>query len=152
MVLNRAMAQLVKSAPPASARRPATGARARARKAAPASAVREKSAARDKSLPALEKAATGIAGFDEITGGGLPKGRPSLLCGGAGCGKTLFGLHFLVRGALEFAEPGVFIAFEEREQDLVQNVASLGFDLNDLVERKLIALDHIHVERMEIEE
>lgn len=106
----------------------------------------------EKALPLLEKAATGIDGFDEITGGGLPKGRPTLLCGGAGCGKTLFSLHFLVRGAVEFDEPGVFIAFEEREQDLVQNVASLGFDLNDLVERKLVALDHIHVDRMEIEE
>ncbi len=140
------MASLVKSAPPASARRPATGTRARARKPAPSAVPVE------KSLPALEKAPTGIAGFDEITGGGLPKGRPTLLCGGAGCGKTLFGLHFLVRGAVEYGEPGVFIAFEEREQDLVQNVASLGFDLNDLVARKLVALDHVHVDRMEIEE
>jgi circadian clock protein KaiC len=93
-----------------------------------------------------------MPGFDEITGGGLPRGRPTLLCGGAGCGKTLFSLHFLVRGAVEYGEPGVFLAFEEREQDLIKNVASLGFDLGDLVERKLIALDHIHVDRMEIEE
>lgn len=100
----------------------------------------------------LQKVLTGIPGLDEITGGGLPKGRPTLLCGGAGCGKTLFGLHFLVRGATEHGEPGVFIAFEEREQDLIENVASLGFDLNDLVERRLIALDHIHVDRSEIEE
>lgn len=103
-------------------------------------------------LQPIEKAPTGMPGFDEITGGGLPKGRPTLLCGGAGCGKTLFSLHFLVRGAVEYGEPGVFLAFEEREQDLIKNVASLGFDLGDLVERKLIALDHIHVDRMEIEE
>ncbi|HVZ31269.1 MAG TPA: circadian clock protein KaiC [Polyangiaceae bacterium] len=103
-------------------------------------------------LPELEKAPTGITGFDEITRGGLPKRRPTLICGGAGCGKTLFGLHFLVRGATEYGEPGVFIAFEEREEDLIQNVASLGFDLNDLVRRKLIGIDHIRVERREIEE
>lgn len=103
-------------------------------------------------LPLLQKSLTGIAGFDEITNGGLPMGRPTLLCGGAGCGKTLFSLHFLVRGAVEYGEPGVFLAFEEREHDLIQNVASLGFDLDDLVQRKLIALDHIHVDRIEIEE
>lgn len=103
-------------------------------------------------LPALRKSPTGIAGLDEITEGGLPAGRPTLICGSAGCGKTLFGLHFLVRGALDHGEPGVFIAFEEREQDLVQNVASLGFDLTDLMQRQLLAIDHIHVDRMEIEE
>jgi circadian clock protein KaiC len=100
----------------------------------------------------LRKAPTGIAGLDQITEGGLPAGRPTLICGSAGCGKTLFGLHFLVRGALEHGEPGVFIAFEEREQDLIQNVASLGFDLPDLMQRQLLAIDHIHVDRMEIEE
>jgi circadian clock protein KaiC len=100
----------------------------------------------------LRKAPTGIEGLDQITEGGLPAGRPTLICGSAGCGKTLFGLHFLVRGALEHNEPGVFIAFEEREQDLIQNVASLGFDLADLMERQLLAIDHIHVDRMEIEE
>lgn len=105
-----------------------------------------------KPLPALRKAPTGIAGLDEITSGGLPEGRPTLICGSAGCGKTLFGLHFLVKGALEFGEPGVFIAFEEREQDLIENVASLGFDLNHLVERKLLSIDHIHVDRTAIEE
>jgi circadian clock protein KaiC len=103
-------------------------------------------------LPALPKARTGIAGLDEITSGGLPEGRPTLICGSAGCGKTLLGLHFLVRGALDYGEPGVFVAFEEREQDLIQNVASLGFDLNDLVTRQLLSIDHIHVDRMEIEE
>ena len=100
----------------------------------------------------IEKAATGIAGFDEITGGGLPKGRPTLLCGAAGCGKTLFAMEFLVRGAIEFGEPGLFVTFEETEGDLVQNVASLGFDLPDLVERKLVALDHIVVNADEFEE
>lgn len=105
-----------------------------------------------RTLPSLRKAPTGIPGLDEITEGGLPAGRPTLICGSAGCGKTLFGLHFLVRGALEHGEPGVFIAFEEREQDLIQNVASLGFDLSDLMQRQLLAIDHIHVDRMEIEE
>jgi circadian clock protein KaiC len=102
--------------------------------------------------PQLTKAPTGIAGLDEITSGGLPAGRPTLLCGSAGCGKTLFGLHFLVRGALDYGEPGVFVAFEEREQDLIQNVASLGFDLTDLMQRQLLSIDHVHVDRMEIEE
>src|SRR6187431_2033450 len=101
-------------------------------------------------VPELLKAPTGIVGLDDITSGGLPAGRPTLLCGSAGCGKTLFGMHFLVRGALDYGEPGVFVAFEEREQDLIQNVASLGFDLSDLVSRQLIALDHVHIDRTEI--
>ncbi len=100
----------------------------------------------------LLKAPTGIPGFDEITGGGLPQGRPTLVCGDAGCGKTLFSMEFLVRGAMEFNEPGVFMAFEETEQELTTNVSSLGYDLNDLVARKLLLLDHVHVERSEIEE
>lgn len=100
----------------------------------------------------LEKAPTGIEGFDEITNGGLPKGRPTLVCGSAGCGKTLFSMEFLVRGATEFGEPGVFVAFEESEDDLATNVASLGFDLDDLRARNLIRLDQIIVERAEIEE
>ena len=100
----------------------------------------------------IAKTPTGIGGFDEITAGGLPRGRASLVCGGAGSGKTLFGMHFLVKGALEYREPGVFIAFEEREEELAQNVASLGFDLDSLVRRKLLLLDHIYVERSEIEE
>lgn len=108
--------------------------------------------ARAGSLPLLEKSPSGIPGFDDITAGGLPKGRPTLIAGSAGCGKTLFGLHFLVRGAVSYGEPGVFVAFEEREQDLIQNVASLGFDLKRLVEDNLIALDHIHVDRVQIEE
>ena len=81
---------------------------------------------RERSLP---KCPTGIAGFDEITLGGLPRGRPSLICGGAGCGKTLFGMEFLARGAQDFGEPGVCISFEETAEDLAQNAISLGFDL-----------------------
>ncbi|MEA2643643.1 MAG: circadian clock protein KaiC, partial [Chloroflexota bacterium] len=77
----------------------------------------------------LPKAPTGISGLDEVTGGGLPRGRPTLICGPAGCGKTLFAMEFLVRGFSEFDEPGVFVAFEESAADLIANVASLGFDL-----------------------
>jgi circadian clock protein KaiC len=100
----------------------------------------------------LAKSPTGIQGFDEITAGGLPAGRPTLVCGGAGCGKTLFGMEFLVRGATQFDEPGVFMSFEETNEELITNVASLGFDLEDLIKHKKIALDHVHVERSEIEE
>lgn len=100
----------------------------------------------------LPKSPTGIQGFDEITNGGLPAGRPILVCGGAGCGKTLFGMEFLVRGAIQFNEPGVFMSFEETNEELIKNVASLDFDLEDLVKHKKIALDHVHIERSEIEE
>jgi circadian clock protein KaiC len=100
----------------------------------------------------LPKTATGIQGLDEITGGGLPKGRPTLVCGNAGCGKTLLAMEFLVRGATQFNEPGVFMAFEETEKELTTNVASLGFDLDELSDRKMILLEHIHIERSEIEE
>src|SRR4030066_963352 len=100
----------------------------------------------------LLKSPTGIFGFDEITGGGLPTGRPTLICGSAGCGKTLFGMEFIVRGAMQFNEPGVFMSFEETNEELIRNVASLGFDLKDLVKHKKIALDHVHIERSEIEE
>ncbi len=99
----------------------------------------------------LEKSPTGIQGLDEITNGGLPKGRPTLVCGKAGCGKTLFAMEFLVRGATEFNEPGVFMAFEETEKELTVNVASLGFELDKLVAKKMILLDHVHIERSEIE-
>lgn len=99
----------------------------------------------------LPKAPTSIQGLDEITGGGLPKGRPTLVCGGAGCGKTLFAMEFIVRGATIYNEPGVFISFEETEKELTANVASLGFDLKKLVEQKKIWLEHIHIERGEIE-
>ena len=100
----------------------------------------------------LSKSLTGIQGFDEITGGGLPKGRPTLVCGSAGCGKTLFGMEFLVRGATQFNEPGVFMSFEETNEELIMNVASLGFDLEALIKNKKMSLDHVHVERSEIEE
>jgi len=98
----------------------------------------------------LAKTPTNIQGLDEITGGGLPAGRPTLVCGGAGCGKTLLAMEFLVRGATEYNEPGVFLSFEETEKELTANVASLGFDLNALVKRKKIWLEHIRVERGEI--
>ena len=100
----------------------------------------------------LPKTPTGIVGFDEITGGGLPQARPTLVCGAAGCGKTLFSMEFIVRGAVEFNEPGVFMAFEEKAQELEMNVASLGFDLKRLQENKLLKLDYVHIERSEIEE
>lgn len=106
----------------------------------------------EKDLPSLAKAPTGIAGFDEITGGGIPRGRPTLVSGGAGCGKTLFSMEFLVRGATEFAEPGLFMSFEENEQELTQNVASLGFDLAALVKRRLLLMDFVRAEQSEIEE
>ena len=100
----------------------------------------------------LPKSPTGIRGLDEITGGGLPKGRPTLVCGGAGCGKTLLAMEFLVRGATQYDEPGVFVAFEETGEELTQNVASLGFDLKDLVTRKKLLLDYIFVDRTEFQE
>ena len=106
---------------------------------------------KQKAVVKLGKAPTGIQGLDEITGGGLPAGRPTLVCGNAGCGKTLLALEFLVRGAMQFNEPGIFMSFEETEQELVTNVASLGFDLNELIRRKKIILDHVHIERSEIE-
>jgi circadian clock protein KaiC len=100
----------------------------------------------------LAKAATGIAGLDEITTGGLPRGRPTLVCGTAGAGKTLLAMEFLVRGATEFDEPGVFMAFEETAEELTQNVRSLGFNLDELEAEGKLLLDHVHVERSEIEE
>jgi circadian clock protein KaiC len=105
-----------------------------------------------KQGPGLTKAPTGIQGLDELTGGGLPTGRPTLVCGAAGCGKTMFGIEFLVRGATEFKEPGVFMMFEERADELADNVRSLGFDLDALVKQKKLFLDHVQVERSEIEE
>jgi circadian clock protein KaiC len=102
--------------------------------------------------PRLPKCPTGIQGLDEITGGGLPRGRPTLVCGGAGCGKTLLAAEFLVRGAVQFGEPGVFMSFEETEAELKANVASLRFDLAGLVRRKKIVLDYVHIERSEVQE
>jgi len=104
------------------------------------------------SYPTLSKSLTGIIGLDEITGGGLPTGRPTLICGDAGSGKTLMSMEFIVRGAIEFNEPGVFMAFEEKADELAMNVASLGFDLQKLQADKKIRLDHVHIERSEIEE
>jgi len=106
------------------------------------------------SPPAFElpKAKTGIHGLDEITGGGLPRGRPTLVCGGAGCGKTMLAAEFIVRGATTFGEPGVFMTFEESAEELTANVRSLGFDLDKLTRQKKVALDFVHIERSEIEE
>jgi circadian clock protein KaiC len=101
---------------------------------------------------ALPKALTGITGFDEISGGGLPSGRPTLVCGSAGSGKTLFAMEFLVRGITQYNEPGVFITFEESRDDLTQNVASLGFSLTDLIDQKQLVIDHISIDRAEIEQ
>lgn len=103
-------------------------------------------------LPTLEKVPTGITGLDEITGGGLPKGRPTLVYGSAGSGKTLMSLEFLVRGITQYNEPGVFMSFEETEQELTTNVGSLGFDLKSLVDSEKLLIDQVSVERSEIEE
>jgi circadian clock protein KaiC len=100
----------------------------------------------------LPKAPTGIQGLDEVTAGGLPRGRPTLVCGNAGCGKTLLSMEFLVRGVMEYDEPGVFMAFEETAEELAQNGRSLGFDLVDLTGRGKLVVDYVRVERSEIEE
>jgi circadian clock protein KaiC len=117
--------------------------------------IKRSKRARRKSSPtptSLPKTPTGIAGFDDVTGGGLPRGRPTLVCGGPGCGKTLFGLEFLFHGALDYGEPGVFVTFEETPVDLELNVRSLGYDLARLVRTKRIAVEYVRVERAEIEE
>src|ERR1035437_2602531 len=101
--------------------------------------------------PQLPKAPTGIQGLDEITRGGLPQGRPTLICGSAGSGKTLLAMEFLVRGATQFNEPGVFMTFEETAKDLTQNVAWLDIDLNDLIKHKKLLLDFVYIERSVIE-
>ncbi|CCD93428.1 Circadian clock protein kinase kaiC [Bradyrhizobium sp. ORS 375] len=105
-----------------------------------------------RDLPVIAKSATGIDGLDEVTFGGLPQGRPTLLCGAAGCGKTLFAMTFLYNGAVAYDEPGVFIAFEEQPEDLIKNVGSLSYDIERLIEQKKIVVDHIHLDRNEIEE
>ena len=102
-----------------------------------------------KSIP---KVKTGINGLDEITNGGLPQGRPTLICGGPGCGKTLMSIEFIVKGATLYNEPGVFMAFEEKAEELTANVTSLGFDLEKLQKNKKIRLDYVHIEKSEIEE
>lgn len=103
-------------------------------------------------FPQISKCPTGIRGLDEITEGGLPRGRPTLVCGKAGCGKTLLAMEFIIRGAKDFGEPGVFMSFEETGEELAKNVASLGFDLPSLIRRRKIAVDHIKIERSEIQE
>src|SRR6188474_1941472 len=100
----------------------------------------------------LAKTLTGIQGLDEITRGGLPSGRPTLVCGGPGSGKTLLALTFLVNGALQFDEPGVLLTFEENAAEMASDVASLGFDLPELIAAKKLAVDYVRVERSEIEE
>jgi len=100
----------------------------------------------------LEKCPTGIRGLDEITKGGLPRGRPTLICGGAGAGKTLFAMEFLMRGAMDYGEPGVFMTFEETPEDLAKNFISLGFNFHEMIARGLIATDHVSIARSEIEE
>jgi circadian clock protein KaiC len=114
------------------------------------SRVKRSSAPRE--LLPLEKTRTGIPGFDEISEGGLPKGRTTIVCGGAGCGKTMLGIEFLVRGAQEYNEPGVLMAFEETPEDIARNVASLGFDIEALANQKKLFLDFISVEPHEIQE
>lgn len=101
---------------------------------------------------AIEKSPTGIRGFDEITGGGLPKGRPTLISGGPGSGKTVFGAEFVVRGITEYNEPGVIMTFEETGKELEKNFASMGFDLKKLEEEKKLVIDYVYIERGEIEE
>lgn len=111
-----------------------------------------KKSATGPALKQLRKSLTGIRGLDEITGGGLPAGRPTLVCGGTGCGKTLLAMEFLVHGASEYGEPGVFMAFEETAEELTENVASLGFDLKALISRKLLLIDYVQIESYEFEE
>jgi circadian clock protein KaiC len=116
------------------------------------SVARSVAASKTKPRPQLPKTPTGIRGFDEITGGGLPTGRPTLVCGGAGCGKTVFGIAFLVNGATHFGEPGVLMSFQESARELSSNVASFGYDLQDLIRRKKLVIDSVCIERSEIEE
>ena len=106
----------------------------------------------DKKQLGLQKTPSGISGLDEVTGGGLPKGRPTLICGEAGSGKTMMSVEFIVRGATQFAEPGVIMTFEERVPELALNVASLGFDLEKLQANKKIKVDYVHIARTEISE
>src|SRR5580658_5985295 len=109
-------------------------------------------AAAPKAPERLEKALTGIAGLDEVTFGGLPRGRATLICGSPGCGKTMLGVEFLVNGARMYSEPGVFVAFEETQEELAANAASLKFDLDQLSREGMLAIDHVHVDPNEIAE
>jgi circadian clock protein KaiC len=110
---------------------------------------RKKTTSRNRLLP---KSPTGITGLDEITAGGLPKGRPTLVCGSAGCGKSMLGVEFLVRGATQFNEPGVLMTFEELPEDVIKNARSLGFDIDNLIAKKKLFVDYVRVERNEIQE
>jgi len=105
-----------------------------------------------REIATLQKCPTGIKGLDEITGGGLPLGRPTLVCGGTGCGKTLLAMEFLIRGATEYGDPGVFVSFEEAPAELNENFASLGFDLAALEKSRKLVIDHLYIERAEVEE
>jgi circadian clock protein KaiC len=109
--------------------------------------VKAKQTRTTKKLTGIEKCPTGIRGLDEITGGGLPRGRPTLVCGGAGSGKTLMVMEFIVHGIRDYGEPGVFMAFEEMTGDLTKNVASLGFDLDDLIRQSKPVVDRVRIER-----
>src|SRR5258708_28313576 len=100
----------------------------------------------------MEKARTGRGGFDEVTNGGVPKGRPTIVCGGPGCGKTMFAVEFLVRGATQYNEPGVLMTFEETSEEMSKNVASLGFDLKKLAAKKKLVLEYVRIEPAEIQE
>src|SRR5438874_8684405 len=111
-----------------------------------------KTATRPALARSVPKSPTGIQGLDEITGGGLPRGRPTLVCGGPGCGKTILGMEFLINGAREFGEPGVFMSFEETIEDLAMNFASLGLDPRPLSVHKKLALDYVRIEPNEIQE
>jgi circadian clock protein KaiC len=113
---------------------------------------RLKTDAASHAFPQLKKSPSGIAGFDEITGGGLPAGRPTIVCGGPGCGKTMFAMEFLIRGATEFDEPGVLMTFEETGEEMSRNVESLGFNLQSLVDKKKLFLDYVRIEPSEIQE
>jgi circadian clock protein KaiC len=117
-----------------------------------ARASKRTKAAAARAFPQLKKAPSGIAGFDEISGGGLPAGRPTIVCGGPGCGKTMFAMEFLVRGATEFGEPGVLMTFEETGEEMSRNVESLGFNLPSLVAQKRLFLDYVRIEPSEIQE
>src|SRR6476659_4772617 len=101
----------------------------------------------DRKRNNFPKIPTGINGLDEITNGGFPKGRPTLICGSAGCGKTLFAIQFLIKGITDYNEPGVFMSFEESAEDLTQNVRSLGFNLEQLSANRKLKVDHVRIEK-----
>lgn len=107
---------------------------------------------RREALSSIDKSPTGVSGLDEVTQGGLPQARPTLLCGSAGCGKTLLGMTFLYNGAVQYNEPGVFIAFEEQPEDLIKNVGSLAYDIEALIAQNKLVIDHVEIQRSKIAE